>query len=276
MDLSPEVVLFLGAGASLPKPAGSPLFWAIRDACAKRAGSDPRRLYRAMEKMPATEKPPGVLLLDHIIPEVFLKEVADAGYELHEALARAVRGVPGTGPNSVHRLAADLLVAGGKVWTTNWDTWIEQAWGDKANGIERKIAVAPDDEPTAPDVRLFKLHGTATRAQSLRFATPDIMRPLSQEWHNTVVESADGRILLVVGYGGADIDLFPALGTAMHKARAAYWFDGLGDAGLEKSDLAAYERWRYQLKSGHRCERLAGLRRPPGVVWGRFFGQEPL
>jgi len=66
-----DVVLLLGAGASLPAPAGGPLFAEVRDACAEKVGvrtadwdrCDPRRS-----------------LLDHVIPEVFLKVLSDAGY----------------------------------------------------------------------------------------------------------------------------------------------------------------------------------------------------
>lgn len=46
-----DVVLLLGAGASLPAPAGGPLFAEVRDACAEKVGvrtagwgqHDPRR-----------------------------------------------------------------------------------------------------------------------------------------------------------------------------------------------------------------------------------------
>src|SRR5687767_11138378 len=118
---SADVVLFLGAGVSLPHPAGGPLFAEVRNACADLAG------------VPIPDDDPNArrqLLLDSVIPEVFLKLFADAGYRLEEALGRAVAGTPGTGPNPVHRLAARILVAGGAVWTTNWDRWIEHAYAD--------------------------------------------------------------------------------------------------------------------------------------------------
>lgn len=240
MDVSAEVVLFLGAGASLPRPAGGPLFREVRDACAKRAGVDPYRWYgrRRHERR--------LRLLDHVIPEVFLKELADAGYRLEEGLARAVAGTPGTGPNAVHRLAADVLRAGGQVWTTNWDTWVEEAWADTA-GAWPPRAVAPDDDPADPGVGLFKLHGTADRADTLMFATPHIMRPLPQPWHGALAEAAHGRVLVVVGYGGADVDLYPALSEAVRGARLALWFEGAGDQPPEPHPLADYARWRFRL-----------------------------
>src|SRR4051812_32299822 len=95
------------------------MFAEVRDACAERVGV-------ATASWPSHD--PRRSLLNHVIPEVFLKVLADAGYRLEEALTQAVAGTPGTGPNAVHRLAARILIGGGTVWTTNWDDWIEKAY----------------------------------------------------------------------------------------------------------------------------------------------------
>lgn len=243
LELSDDIVLFLGAGASLPRPAGGPLFAPLRDACAKRAGADPRGLYDR------ADVPPALLLLEHVIPEVFLKEFSDAGYELREPLIRAVAGSPGVDPNAVHRLAADAMAAGGRVWTTNWDTWIERAWNQQYEGRDLAVAVAPDDDPSRPAVRLFKLHGCASQPASLRFATPDIMRPLAMTWHDRLVEAVDGKAFVVAGYAGADVDLFPALTDAIRASRVTYWLEGTGQQAVDESQSAAYEQWRFSLDS---------------------------
>lgn len=228
-------VLFLGAGASLSLPAGGPLFAEVRDACAERMGvctrdwpdQDPRRE-----------------LLDHVIPEVFLKVVTDAGYRLEQALADAVSG--GVGPNAVHRLAARVLQGGGTVWTTNWDGWIERAYLELVGEALRPAV--PGTGPPPPKPPFYgKLHGTADDPGRLLFRTPQVMRPLPSVWHRAVVESCRGRLLFVAGYGGADVDLFPALDAAMDVARAAYWFEGAGSAALLGHRLAGYETWRFRL-----------------------------
>lgn len=167
-------------------------------------------------------------------------------------------GPPGSGPNAVHRLAADLIGTGGKVWTTNWDTWIEQAWSDRRTRTDLSVAVATEDDPMATGCGLFKLHGTTTRPESLRFATPDIMLPLPNMWHEALVQAAAGKLLLVVGYGGADVDLFPALAEAVREAQAAYWFEGMAPAPIEKSALAAYAEWRFRLEHVVDPARLPG------------------
>lgn len=241
MDLSEDVVFFLGAGVSLAEPARVPLFRAIRDACAKRAGTNPRSLVRH------GETPPRLLLLDHVIPEVFFKELSDAGYRLRDPLARLVSS--GSGPNAVHDLAARLIGSGGVVWTTNWDCWIEVAGKEQRPDQEIRVAVAPEGDPSRPEIGLYKLHGTASHPESLRIATSDIMRPLRGEWHDALVQSVRGKVLCIVGYAGADVDLYPPLAAGIAVARAAYWFEGTRPNRLVGSGLAAYERWRFRLSS---------------------------
>jgi SIR2-like domain len=240
---SDDIVLFLGAGASLPLPAGGPLFELVRDALATRAGVDPRRWDRVR-----TRDRRRALLLDHVIPEVFLKEFADAGYELHEPLAAAVHGTPGTGPNAVHELAADVMRAGGRVWTTNWDTWIERAWGGDAPSMWPDRAVAPDDDPNPDTVLLYKLHGTTERPETLLFATPQIMRPVAADWRAALLDGCRDRTLVVVGYAGVDIDLYPALREAIAASKVTFWLEGAGtQLSADEDPRVSYERWRFGL-----------------------------
>lgn len=159
--LSPDVVLFLGAGASLPTPAGGPLFAEVRDACAERVGV-------RTANWPADDA--RRKLLDHVIPEVFLKVLADAGYRFEAALARAVAGTPGSGPNAVHDFAARLLAAGGTVWTTNWDDWIEDAH-ERLTGVRPATEVNGTGPPSGGS-SYKKLHGTASDPTTLMFQTP--------------------------------------------------------------------------------------------------------
>lgn len=232
-----EVTLFLGAGVSLAEPAGGPLFGEIRDACARRVGIDPAR-WRSED--------PRHLLLEHVIPEVFLKEFADAGFELHAALADAVRGTPGIGPNTLHVAAAKVIAAGGVVWTTNWDEWIEEALGASTD-LASIRAVAGQDHPAAQH-QLFKVHGTISRPASLMFATPQIMQPLDEAWLDRLVACSRGRLLVVAGYSGADLDLYPGLRQAVHEARATYWLEGVGEARPSQTP-APYVSWRFALQS---------------------------
>lgn len=231
MKPSAGVVLFLGAGVSLPHPAGGPMFAEVRNACADLAG-----VTISDDELKSRRK----LLLDSVIPEVFLKLFADAGYRLEEPLVRAVAGTPGTGPNAVHRLAARILAAGGAVWTTNWDCWIEQAYADHT-GTEVDVS-GPGLTPIPADPRTAygKLHGTAAIPRSLLFSTPQVMRPLPDGWHRAVVASCLGRQLFVVGYAGADVDLYPTLRAAISAATATYW--------LEMTEpLEDEEKWRFAL-----------------------------
>lgn len=244
MNVSDRVVLFLGAGASLPPPAGGPLFEAVRDACAKRAGVNVRRWERPSATSPGD---PRRILLDAVVPEVFLSLLRSAGYDLAAPLCRAVKGTPGTGPNPVHHLAARILDVGGVVMTTNWDSWVERAYEGVTNGLALVPTVCPIDEPPAADaLQYVKLHGSVDRPESLLFTTPQIVLPLERSWHHYVVEACRDRTVVVVGYAGADIDLYPALRDGFGVATASYWFEGV--AGREQEDTpAGYERWRFEL-----------------------------
>lgn len=215
-----ECVLFLGAGISLPLPAGGPLFLEVRDACAKRAGVDPRHW-----TSDASGRDRRFDLLDHVVPEVFLKVLDDAGFDLREALARAVNGDGTRGPNAVHELAASVAAAGGAVWTVNWDTRIEEV----DPGLVP--AVYPIDGAPSDDTRYGKLHGSAERPETLIYSAAQIVRPIEQGWADALVDSCRGRVLCVAGYAGADVDVYPALSEALAVSRVVYWFEGSKGAG---------------------------------------------
>ncbi len=238
MELGHDVVLFLGAGASLPAPSNAPLLAEVRDACAKRAGVDTASW---------SADDPRRKLLEHVIPEVFLKAVAEAGYELQAPLARAVTGTPGpSGPNAVHEHAARVVASGGMVWTTNWDCWVETAYERLGAAPIGAAVYGADPPPTGSGIG--KLHGSSDRPDTLRFASPDVILPLDGAWHERLVDSCRGRMLFVVGYGGADVDLYPALCKAIDVASATYWFEGVaGGPPFERHPNASYEMWRFRL-----------------------------
>jgi len=111
-------------------------------------------------------------------------------------------------------------MAGGGVWTTNWDGWIEDAF-EQLTGRPLPIAVNGSGVPPPAPPVYVKLHGTASDSASLMFQTSQTMRPLAPDWHDALVGSCRGRLLFVAGYAGADVDLFPALDEALGAARAA-------------------------------------------------------
>src|SRR2546430_6481665 len=98
-------VLFFGAGASRAAPALRPLFKDIRAAIALRLGVPPDLLARTA-------------------PEALLSRLQDAGVPSDEILGVALAGGQ---PNALHRIATDVLAAGGSVWTTNIEDLIERA-----------------------------------------------------------------------------------------------------------------------------------------------------
>jgi hypothetical protein len=230
--------LFLGAGISLPMPAGGPLFAEVRTACAVHAGLRVDKWH---------EDDPRRLLLDYVVPEVFLKTLNDAGVQLAGPLARAVTGRVGRAPNAVHRAAAEVLADGGTVWTTNWDDFIERAYCD-LTGIDLEGSVPPN-EPVrlAAGGYYGKLHGDARRPETLRFRSSQVIRALPDAWREAAGESAAGHTVVLAGYGGADVDLFESLQSLLSRAVVAYWLEGVGSSRWEDSSVAAHEIWRFSL-----------------------------
>lgn len=236
-------VLFLGAGVSVPTPAGAPLFGEVRTACAEVLG------------IPAASwswDDPRQKLLQQVVPEVFLSGVAAAGLSLNEALADMVTGGPEGQPNSVHRAAAEFLSRGGTVWTTNWDLFIEQAAGG----------------PITLN-RLRKIHGDAAEPATLQFKPGSVIRPIPKSLSDELVESARSRTAVVAGYGGADVDIFPALRAALAAASDVIWLEGTptrNPADAPDYSAAEYEAWRFGLTfdaDPRALQRTSGKR----VVW---------
>lgn len=234
MDSS-RLMFFLGAGVSFPLPAGAPLFGDVRDACAEAIGIPVRRW--------RTDGPRRQLLA-HTIPEVFLSGFARSGIRLSETLAATVTGPPTARPNGVHRAVATQIRGGASVWTTNWDQFIERAY-EEAFQVALTAAAPPGPPSAAPKGLLYKLHGDAAHPETLRFRHSQVVAPLEDEWADALVDDARGKTIIIAGYGGADIDLFEPLSSAIDVASAVVWLEGL--AGSEVTEGVRYEAWRYRL-----------------------------
>ena len=231
--------LFLGAGVSLPLPAGAPLFGEVRTACAVRAGL---RVDRWSDNDKRRR------LLEYVVPEVFLKTLNDSGVDLARPLARAVSAGPHQAPNAVHIAVARVLAHGGTVWTTNWDDFIERAYRD-LTGESLHASVPPGALHQLRAGGYFgKLHGDARRPETLRFRSSQVIRALPAPWNEAVAASAVGRDVLIAGYGGADVDLYGLLNSLLANADRALWLEGVGPGRWEDSALAAHEIWRFCLR----------------------------
>jgi hypothetical protein len=198
--------MVLGAGASLAAPAGRPLFAWLRAALVEHL-----------------ELPPGAALgndrFAYLAPEALLSRLAarriDIDAELRTLLA-------GGAPNALHFAAAELLAAGGAVWTTNFDELVEDAAAEQAIPVHRLV---PGDDPRCSCDRghLVKPHGTLS-GSPLVARSEDVLAPLPDAWLDRLRADVRDADVAVVGYAGADIDLRAGLRDALRRARATTWF----------------------------------------------------
>ena len=229
-----EPTLFLGAGVSVSLPAGAPLFRLVRDACAESLGID----------VSDWEKTPRQTLLDHTIPEIFLAALTRAGLHLNTALANAVAGPIGSQPNAVHHAVAKHLARGGCVWTTNWDTFIEEAYSELTSRQLTVLVPGRDAPSRTTKGVLVKLHGTAKEPSTLRFLPSEVIPPLASPWAQRLIADMRNRPVIVVGYAGADVDIYPALNRALRQSALTYWLE-MGGSWAQSP--APGEVWRYEL-----------------------------
>lgn len=160
-------------------------------------------------------------LAEYLAPEALLLILERAGVDVPGTLTEMFNACA-PGPNVVHRVAARVLRMGGSVWTTNYDTLIEEALE------ELRRSVAPEEQ-VAP----VKVHGTFDPRPSgrwdrpsgpLLFSSPALLRGLDPKHLFLMRREFDDRDVHVFGYAGADIDLFPALRETLPTARSLRWY----------------------------------------------------
>lgn len=219
---------------SVSLPAGAPLFGLVRDACAKSLDID----------VSDWETTPRQTLLNHTIPEIFLAALTRAGLHLNSALVAAVAGPAGSRPNAVHQVVARHLARGGRVWTTNWDTFIEDAYAELTSRQLTVLVPGRDLPSRTTDGVLVKLHGTAKEPSTLRFLPSDVIPPLGSPWVERLIADMRNRPVIVAGYAGADVDVYPALHQALRQSALTYWLE-MGRTWARSP--APGEVWRYDL-----------------------------
>jgi SIR2-like domain len=222
-----RLTLFLGAGASLAGESGLPLFGHLRTGFLRAAELEPeleefRDLRNALDG-----------LLGFLAPEALLQRL-DVGRVPVRSLMVEAFNRQEAAPNLVHSTVAWLLQHGATVWTTNYDTLVEEACA--VTGVEC-LAWARAQGPPPMGANLLKVHGTLpSRAgtpprwgepdkEALVFSSGQVLVSLPEPWARRLRADLEGRDVLVLGYRGADVDLYPLLLESLPKARTVRWFD---------------------------------------------------
>ena len=212
-----ELVIFVGAGASVPPPSRLPNFKDLTDLVAADLGADITKLRE--EKVP---------------DDAILGRLADQGHAVHHRVHHHIAR-PRPRRNLTHDAIARLAVSSGKVRivTTNYDRHLTNALPHKGRGIDEYVG------PALPTGRNFGglvyLHGTITRpADELIVTDRDFGRAyLRDAWATRFLEPMFQTFaVLFVGYSHTDT-VMRYLGLALgpdteryvltHNASAPHW-----------------------------------------------------
>lgn len=214
-------VVFLGAGASLVGEAGLPLFDDIRRAVLNASGVR-RDVPLSDDRLNAA--------LQWLAPEAVLLRFDQAGVDVDDIMLDFFNSCPAR-PNVAHVLAAAIAGGGGAVWTTNYDTLVEEAAAELGQPVD---AVVPDRCTDPGNSPVVKLHGSFRPRSpgaawhgtegALAYSAPQILAGVAAPYRRRLVADVAGGRLWVLGYRGQDIDVSPALREAIQVAAEVNWF----------------------------------------------------
>lgn len=255
-----ELVLFVGAGASVDPPSSLPTFLRLTEQIASASG-------RTMTDV------------DRARPDRFLGGLDRGGVDVHGRVAALLQPA-GTAPNALHRALADLVGAAGalRAVTTNYDLHLTSELGARQTSSRYTAPALPvGDDFTG----IVHLHGALDHpAASLVVTDGDFGRAyLTDAWAARFLERMFSRfVVLFVGYSHEDVVMtYLARGLGAAKPRFAFtdkpessdWPSlGIQPVGYRVSDggghdalRAAIEAWASRAAMGlldHRAH-IAGL-----------------
>lgn len=100
--------------------------------------------------------------------------------------------------------------------TTNFDELIERAH----DSLELDELLYSNEK-----LSLIKVHGTVSNFSSARFTVDNVFKPLSEDISTNVKSNFKGKLLIVMGYRGADtFDLMPLLTDKQSRPDKIIWF----------------------------------------------------
>ncbi|WP_372370662.1 tetratricopeptide repeat protein [Candidatus Uabimicrobium sp. HlEnr_7] len=216
-----QAVLFCGAGISLDPPAGLPDWHKLRDYTLEAIASLDSHLQGKISILLEME-----MIADSdkkgLTPEVVASEIANHSEGYFDSFASLNDGEP----NANHYLAA---ASGFRyIFTTNFDTFIEQALQSKS--VTFKVYCTEEDFDTFNDdenmVHLFKLHGCISKPKSITATVEQEAKGLCYSKRNVLRLLLQECYFLFWGYSGADfkidIDYLQMLSVS-EQAKGFFW-----------------------------------------------------
>lgn len=222
--LAGPLILHAGAGISMGPPANAPSPEDVVRASYSKLVEVSELLIRS--DMPKSVEQVLTKLPERVLPESLYSAVAEVyDRDIHPHIW-AHLDVAATVFNSGHRLYCQLAARGdgSLITTTNYDTFFERAaetlgYSHEVTGVE---GLAADPPPAAGVVRVVKLHGDASRPDSIVSKLPDLARMAS------ALADYKGRVgprtIVVIGYSGRDLDVFPWI-VQQKRFDTIYWIN---------------------------------------------------
>lgn len=212
--------LFLGSGASYPYPSELPTFRHILRGWLSRLSSLLTNL--PIADIREEQKTELYQMLKAMPPEsVFQVMDSCQRMKLQRALISTLECRK---PNTTHHIAARVLKNGGVVWTTNFDTLIEQAAGIQPKDSchiafdKSKVSVFADKS-----IHLIKPHGTLPLPETWIFRSEDVLQPAPQVVRDRLIQDIKNHYMIFLGYSASDLDLRPILQEAIEDTGLGIW-----------------------------------------------------
>jgi SIR2-like domain len=212
-----DLFIFAGAGVSMSMPTSLPLFNWMRDAVLEQLGFSDYVLRDRGAKRTDRHK-----IVQDMAPEPFFGRLTDAGVDLSSWLVDVLE--PGNArPNAAHYALAELCAKGAKVWTVNFDPFIEEAARALHQRLEA-VAWPRELQPQHMVGELLKPHGSL---DGRIIITPaDVLKPLSEAWLRRLkADLVDSTHVVFVGYSGRDVDFQNTWRTVITGGQQVLWFD---------------------------------------------------
>jgi hypothetical protein len=118
-------------------------------------------------------------------------------------------------PNQCHHLIAKL-VSSGKVKgiiTSNFDQLLEQAL--ESAKISHQVILPSTTISTPTPLPIYKVHGTINSSEKLAFLSRTYLRGLPEPIVEQLLQSVRRSLIIICGYSGNDVDLFPVIKKAI-------------------------------------------------------------
>jgi hypothetical protein len=217
-------VVLAGAGISIEEPSGIPAAWGLLEVLLKWAAPAGKvRVDMARRTTPGHQFNPYQFLRF----EGFIQAIAEIDPNIFYFLESSQTF---GGPNINHLLLARMALKGTTILTTNFDTRIEQAVGDRY--LSTFVLSSKRRVPNPAD-RLIKVHGSfpwkrgrnvtprATLTQIGKLGLGFERFPMFQDWFRA---ATTGKHLVVIGYSASDsFDVVPLIENCSN-AKTVTWF----------------------------------------------------